>query len=101
MKFIVALSPTETASPEVSEAWRAPSVKMVWDLYLQGVVREMYARADGTGVIFIAEATDAHSLRTLIEAWPLVREGQIAGDVIGLAPFSQLALAFQSAPVAQ
>lgn len=96
MKFIIALSPTTNATPEAYEATRVPSAKMLWNLYLAGVIREMYSRADGKGVLFIAEANDAQALRAEIESWPLVSSGQVAGEVIGLGPFAEMAYAFEN-----
>jgi len=96
MKFLVSLSLTPNADPNAFDSARPASARLVWQFYLNDVIREMYSRIDQKGVIFMAEAADAQSLRTLLESLPLVQSGQIAGEVIGLAPFSDIALAFQA-----
>jgi hypothetical protein len=95
MKFLISLSPTANADPAVLQQTRVPSVQMIWQLYLQGVIREMYALADGQGVVFMAEAANIAALRDVIQSWPAVQSGQFAGDIFELAPFPDLALAFQ------
>ena len=61
MKFLVTLSIRPDASAAEIEQQRIPSSKVLWDMHLAGVIREMYARQDNAGVVFIAESPDSRS----------------------------------------
>lgn len=94
MKFMITIAPREGADLPMIERANPASSKVVWDLYLNGMIREMYVREDDRGTVFIAEAADAVSVRDALAQAPLIQSGQVVGEIVGLKPFSPLASAF-------
>ena len=95
MQYLVTLSIRPDADKAQVEAARAASSKALWELHLAGVMRQLYARQDNAGVVFIAEAPDPTTLSGYLAQIPLLQQGLLVGDAVGLAPFADLALAFQ------
>ncbi len=94
MKFMITIAPREGADLAMIQQANPASAKVVWDLYLSGMIREMYVREDDLGTVFIAEAPDAVTVRDALAAAPLIQSGQVTGEIVGLKPFSPLATAF-------
>lgn len=95
MKYLIALSIRADADPAEVDAARIPSSKVLWDLHMAGVVREMYGRQDNAGIVFIAEAPNAEALNTALSTLPFLQSGLLVGDAIALTPFADIALAFK------
>ncbi len=94
MQYLVTLSIRPDADPAQVEAARAPSSQALWSLYLAGVVRQIFARQDNAGVLFLAEADSPQALAEALSALPFLQQGLLVGEAIALAPFPDLALAF-------
>ncbi len=94
MKYMITISPRQDADIAAIQAANPASAKIVWDLYVAGMIREMYVREDNRGTVFIAEADDVVSVRDALAATPLIQSGQVVGEIVGLAPFAPLATAF-------
>jgi hypothetical protein len=60
----------------------------VWELYQQGVIRELYFRADRTSAVLILECENAEEAKDQLSALPLVKEELIYFDFIPLVPYS-------------
>jgi len=95
MQFLITLAIRPDATPAEVEEVRAASSKAVWDLYMGGVLRELFARQDNAGVVFIAEAPYATTLSQQLAQIPFLQRGLLVGDAIALAPFADLSLAFK------
>ena len=94
MKFLITISPRQDADLAMIQKTSSGSAKVVWDLYTQGLIREMFVREDDRGTVFIAEAPDAVTIRDALAAAPLIQSGQVTGEIVGLKPFVPLATAF-------
>lgn len=94
MQYLITLSIRPDADPAQVAAARAESSKALWELHVAGVIREMYARQDAKGVVFIAEAASTEALNQAISVIPFLKEGLLVGEAVGLAPFADIALAF-------
>lgn len=94
MKFLITIAPREGADLGLIEQANPASSKVVWELYLSGMIREMYVREDDRGTVFVAEAPDAVTIRDALATAPLIQSGQVTGEIVGLKPFSPLATAF-------
>ncbi|MBK8021279.1 MAG: superoxide dismutase [Chloroflexi bacterium] len=70
----------------------------VWTLVQQGVVREIYFRADQHTAVLILECEDAAAARAVLDTLPLVQAGLIDFDIIPLAPYDGFARLFASHP---
>ena len=59
----------------------------VWDLYLSGVLREIYFRADRHSAVLVLECASLEEARQVLDSLPLVQAGLIEFDLIPLAPY--------------
>ena len=73
------------------EAWR------VWELYLSGVLREIYFRQDKTNAVLILECASLAEAQSVLNTLPLVEAGLIEFEVIPLAPYPGFARLFVDA----
>ncbi|MCX6137692.1 MAG: hypothetical protein NTV54_09390 [Ignavibacteriales bacterium] len=64
-----------------AEAFRA------LELYLDGVIRELYFRADQKAAVLILECESVGAAEKALATLPLVQRGLIAFDYIPLAPY--------------
>jgi hypothetical protein len=59
----------------------------VWELYKEGVIREIYFRADRTSAVLILECENLEEAKEKLSTLPLVQEDLIYFDFIPLAPY--------------
>ncbi len=84
--------PVETMQPHF-----VAEIQAVWDLYTQGVVRELYTRADQPGAaILTVESPSVEEAQKNLARLPLVEMNMLDLDFIPLAPFTNLSRLFQS-----
>ena len=60
----------------------------VWDLYQDGLIRELYFRQDHSETVLIMEGSSTEEARRALESLPLVQAGLISFDLIPLIPYS-------------
>ena len=77
--------------PEV----RPAEARRAWDLYQQGILREIYFRVDRPNGVLILEVTDLAAARQVIDSLPLVAAGLIDFDLIALRPYPGFARLFR------
>ena len=70
--------------------------RRVWELYQQGVIRELYFRADRTDAVLILECEDADSARSVLDTLPLVKAGLVEFEVIPLIPYPGFGRLFEA-----
>ncbi len=56
-------------------------------LYVEGVIRQIWSRDDGMGSCFLIEAPDAESAAAVVEGVPFARAGLADFTVIALRPY--------------
>ncbi len=61
--------------------------RRVWELYKDGVIREIYFRSDRTSAILILECDNLEKAKEKLSTLPLVQEDLIYFDFIPLAPY--------------
>jgi hypothetical protein len=66
----------------------------VWALYQEGVIRELYFRADRGEAVLVLECTSLDEARAALDALPLVRAGLIDFELIPLRPYPGFARLF-------
>jgi muconolactone delta-isomerase len=88
----------EREVPGISDEQFAPHLKAedarTWELYLDGVIRELYFRADRHEAVLVLECPDMDAARAAPDSLPLVREGLITFEIIPLAPYPGFARLF-------
>lgn len=68
--------------------------RRVWQLQQEGVLREIYFRADQHTAVLMLECHDVAEAQTVLASLPLVRAGMIDFEVIPLAPYDGFARLF-------
>lgn len=69
-------------------------MKIAWDHYKQGKMREMYFRQDGQGVVLMLECDSLKEAQEVIDELPLVKEKLVEFDLTPLGPFVPLEILF-------
>lgn len=69
--------------------------RRAWELQQAGVIRELYFRTNEHAAVLLLECTDELEAREALATLPLVREGLISFDVIGLKPYDGFARLFR------
>jgi hypothetical protein len=68
--------------------------RRVWELYQEGIIREMYFREDRTEAVLVLECRDREEASNVLRSLPLVSLGLIAFDLIPLVPYPGFARLF-------
>jgi len=61
-------------------------------LYLNGKIREWYARGDGRGAVFLLDSRDVAEAQAIMEGLPLAKQNLIDHEYIAVGPLSPLRL---------
>ena len=89
----------EQALPETREDQFHPYLKAeaarVWELYLEGVIRELYFRADRTDAVLILECSSPEEAQGVLSSLPLVEAGLISFEVIPLRAYPGFSRLFE------
>jgi muconolactone delta-isomerase len=68
----------------------------VWELYQQGVVRELYFNVEKHTAVLVLECDDLQAARQSLDQLPLVRSQLIDFELVPLAPYDGFARLFGS-----
>ncbi|MBV9230355.1 MAG: superoxide dismutase [Chloroflexi bacterium] len=97
MKILVLPKPIEGVSREEMLQHADAEIRAVWNLYAQGICREMYTRANEPGrVVLVFEAETVEAAKDALATLPFAQLHLIDFDVIPLAPFVGLTRLFQA-----
>ena len=66
----------------------------VWNLYQEGIIRELYFTETDNSAILILECKDADEANKYLNTLPLVKEGLIKFDILPLIPYPGFARLF-------
>jgi len=61
--------------------------RRVWELYQDGVIRELYFRQDKSDAVLILECANLDEADNVLKDLPLVKAGLITFDLIPLIPY--------------
>ncbi len=67
----------------------------VWELYQQGVIRELYFRADRNEAVLVLECENVEAAHQTLSTLPLVEHGLITFELIPLKAYPGFARLFQ------
>src|SRR6516225_9872158 len=79
-------------------AFMPAEIRATVQLYLEGKIREWYARGDGRGAVFIVNAKDVTEAESIMESLPLAKEHLLDHDYIAVGPLLPLRLLLGGAP---
>jgi len=90
----------EKEVPGIKEAAYKPFLKhealKVWELYQQGIIRELYFTENDHSAVLILECKNADEAKKNLNKLPLVKEGLIKFDVLPLIPYPGFARLFNN-----
>jgi hypothetical protein len=72
-------------------------IRATVQLYLEGKIRQWYAREDGKGAVFLLNARDLEEAKSIMEALPLAKENLLDHEYIPVGPLMPLRLLIGSA----
>ena len=85
-----------TAKPGVKReqvmAVMPAEIRATVQLYLEGKIREWYAREDGRGGIFLLNTRDVAEATSIMESLPLAKENMLDHEYIPVGPLLPLRL---------
>jgi muconolactone delta-isomerase len=88
----------EKETPGVTDEAFKPYLKAeaarAWDLYQDGIIREMYFRDDQHTAVLVLECADAEEAIDALDTLPLVKAGLITFDVVPLKAYPGFARLF-------
>jgi len=97
MKLLSVMRPRPGVDVAAEVARHADAeLRKVWELYRDGLVRELYAPA-GPGAVLILEATSAEDGANAVRQLPLLANEIMELELIELRPFTALQVLFASA----
>jgi hypothetical protein len=79
--------PQPGASPEKYRPHMTDEARHAWQMYKDGIIRDIYFRQDRPGVAILAECESVEAARKALSEFPLAKAGVIGWDVIPLGPF--------------
>jgi hypothetical protein len=89
-----------TAKPGVTReqvmAIMPAEIRATVQLYLDGRIREWYAREDGRGAVFLLNTKDVAEARAIMEALPLAKAHLLDDEYIPVGPLTPLRLLLAS-----
>lgn len=94
MKLLCLDVPQPGATPEQYAPHMEAEVRFAWDLYKQGLIRDIYFRQDRPGVAILTEADSVEAARARLMEIPLAKAGLIGWDVIPLGPMTHWEMLF-------
>jgi muconolactone delta-isomerase len=81
----------EKESPDVKPEQFVNHLKLeaqkIWELYQEGIIREIYFRQDHSEAVLILESSNTEEANRLLNSLPLVEAGLITFEVIPLIPY--------------
>jgi hypothetical protein len=87
MKILAIERDAKEANSENFRRYLESEALKVWELYQEGIIREIYFRGDKNSAILILECKNIHEAKTVLSTLPLVKENLIGFDIIPLVPY--------------
>ena len=94
MKIIALEKEKTTASREAFAKFARDEAQKVWELQQDGLIREIYFRADENSAVLVLEADSVDSAREQLRQLPLVNNNLIEFELIPLKAYPGFARLF-------
>lgn len=79
-------------------AFMPAEIRATVKLYLEGKIRDWYAREDGKGAVFLLNARDAEEARSILGSLPLANENLLEHEYIPFGPLMPFRLLLGNPP---
>ena len=90
------------AKPDVARerimAIMPAEIRATVQLYLNGIIREWYSRADSRGAVFLLNTADVAEAEAIMESMPLAKEHLLDHEYIPVGPLMPLRLLMGNQP---
>jgi hypothetical protein len=97
MKILALEKELPEATTEQFQQFSKGEALRVWELYQQGIVREMYFREDRSEAVLMLECDDEAEAEAVLQTLPLVEAGLITFELIPLVAYPGFARLFSIA----
>ena len=97
MKILAIIDVAAGAQIEKIRAEIASEVRESWNLFVSGALREAYATAAPSRVVFVFEAATPEDAAGCLDEMPLIKAGHLKYELIELRPFTNWSLLFAKA----
>ena len=87
MKILALEHELAGATPEKFQQLARAEAARAWELYQQGILRELYLRADRAEAVLILECKNAEAAQRALATLPLVEHGLIGFELIPLVAY--------------
>jgi muconolactone delta-isomerase len=94
MKILALENELPGATAEKFRPLLKDEARHVWELQQNGMLREIYFRADRHTAVLVLECADAAAARALLAGFPLAAAGVIEFEIIPLVAYDGLARLF-------
>lgn len=94
MKILAVEIEVEGVKPEQFQPHLKAEAQGVWELYQNGLIRELYFRADRSEAVLMLECANVNTAKQILASLPLVEAGLITFDIIPLVPYPGFARLF-------
>ena len=94
MKILAMEVEVEGVKPRQYEPYLTVEAQHVWELYQNGVIRELYFRADRSEAVLMLECANMDEAKEILASLPLVEAGLITFEIIPLVPYPGFARLF-------
>ena len=95
MKILAMEVESENVKSEQYQPYLKAEARRVWELYQNGLICELYFRADRPEAVLILECKDANEARQVLSSLPLVDAGLISFEISPLVPYPGFARLFE------
>ena len=95
MKILAIEHELPNATAEQFQQYTRAEAARVWELHQQGVIRELYFRADRSEAVLVLECADVESAHRMLNSLPLVEQGSIQFELIPLVAYPGFARLFE------
>ncbi len=90
MKFLAIEKEVIKANEQSNESLLESEARRVYELYLEGIIRECFFSKEGHNAIIILETKNEDEALRILNTLPLVRENIIEFQLFTLLPYSGL-----------
>lgn len=95
MKILAIEHELPGATGEQFQQYARAEALRAWELHQQGIIRELYFRADSSEAVLVLECADVESAHRMLNSLPLVEQGLIHFELIPLVAYPGFARLFQ------
>lgn len=94
MKILALEHELDGAAPADFQRYARQEAARAWELHQQGVIRELYFRADRPAAVLVLECVDVESAELALSSLPFVQHGLIRFECIPLVAYPGFARLF-------